>query len=279
MTKNLEEACGLPVSVNLNTCELILGEELNTPSYCVRKLRDLDSVWANPIGKQDRVIYRYTSALHLNGDSPIWADANVAYGIVVFAPGIFGGEYVKSSGQYHPPIPPSNLATPEIYTVLSGVGHFLLQKSRPPYDKIEDVVIVEVQAGESFVVPPDYGHLQINASPEPLVFSYSVRDGMKGQYDPFKARQGAAYYMVANGDVRYKFNPRYGSPLPLRMLRAAELNQLPGLNGKVTYQMIRDRLPEMPFLPDPTLFPASAGLYSRNRIDNENSRIYQRQVC
>jgi glucose-6-phosphate isomerase len=260
MIKNLQEACGLPVAFNVNTCELILGKELNTPSYCTRKLHDLDAVWANPVEEEDREIYRYTSGLYLGGDASAWAAANVAYGIVIFTPGVFGGEYVKSSGQYHPPIPPSNMATPEIYTVLSGVGHFLLQKASPPYDRIEDVVLVEVRAGETFVVPPDYGHLQINPAPEPLVFSYAVRDGMKGRYDAFKARRGAAYYEMANGQARYIFNRRYGAHLPLRVLRAADLCQLPGLKEKVTYQAIRDRLPELEFLTDPTAFPEWAGL-------------------
>ena len=260
MIKNLQERCGLPVAFDTDTCELILGKELNTPSYCTRRLHDLDAVWANPVAEEERVIYRYTAGLHLAGDASVWTAANVIYGIVIFAPGVFGGEYVKSSGQYHPPIPPSNLATPEIYTVLSGVGHFLLQKASPPYDRIEDVVMVEVPTGESFVVPPDYGHHQINPSPEPLVFSYAVRDGMKGQYDAFKARRGAAYYEMANGEPRRVFNPRYGARLPLRVVRAADLRQLPGLHGAVTYQAIRDRLPELAFLTDPTLFPASAGL-------------------
>jgi glucose-6-phosphate isomerase, archaeal len=260
MIKNLQKACGLPVAFHADTCELVLGEGLNAPSYCVRKLHDLDAVWAKPVTDADRVIYRYTAGLHLKEDAAVWAAANVAYGIVIFAPGVFGGEYVKSSGQYHPPTPPSGLATPEIYTVLSGVGHFLLQKAQPPYDRIEDAAMVEVRAGESFVVPPDYGHLQINPSPEPLVFSYAVKDGMKGQYEAFKARRGAVYYEMADGPQRHVFNGRYGAPLPLRVLRAADLRQFPEINGNVTYQFIRDRLPQFKFLTDPTAFPASAGL-------------------
>ena len=260
MIKNLQEACGLPVAFDVETCELILGKELNSPSYCVRNLHDLGEVWANPVADEDRVIYRYTSGLHLDGDAPAWAAANVAYGIVIFPAGLFGGEYVKSSGQYHPPIPPSNMATPEIYTVLSGTGLFLQQKARPPYDRIEDVVLVEVQAGETFLVPPDYGHLQINPSPEPLVFSYAVMDGMKGQYDAFRQRQGAAYYVMADGSERYVFNDRYGSQVPLRVVQAGDICQLPELNARVTYQAIRDRLGELKFLTDPTAFPESAGL-------------------
>jgi len=42
MIKDLQEACGLPVKFDTETCELILGEGLNDPSYCVRKLHDLN---------------------------------------------------------------------------------------------------------------------------------------------------------------------------------------------------------------------------------------------
>lgn len=259
MIKDLQPACGLPVAFDTDTCELIFGEGLNEPSYCVRKLHDLDGVWANPVTDEDRVIYRYTSGLHLNGDAQAWTAANVIYGIVIFVPGVFGGEYVKSSGQYHPPTPPSNMATPEIYTVLSGTGLFMLQKAAPPYDTVEDPVLVEVREGETFVVPPDYGHLQINPSPEPLVFSYAVMDGMKGQYDAFKDRQGAAYYVMSNGDGRV-YNANYGTQVPLREVRAGDICQLAELNERVTYQSIRDRLPELGFLTDPTVFPESAGL-------------------
>lgn len=260
MIKDLQNVCGLPVSFDVDAGELILGAELNTPSYCVRRLHDLDAVWANPVQDEDRVIYRYTSGLYLNGDKTVWSAANVIYGIVIFPPGVFAGEYVKSSGQYHPPTPPSGMATPEIYTVLSGVGHFLLQKSRPPYEIIEDAVLVEVHAGESFVVPPDYGHLQINPSSEPLVFSYTVMDGMKGQYDPFKEKRGAIYYEMAEGPDRHLFNERYGNKIPLRLLRAGDLCQLPELNENVTYQAVLAHLPNLEFLTDPTAFPESARL-------------------
>lgn len=262
MIEDLQGVCGLPVRFDRDTCELIMGPGLNQPSYCVRTLHDLDAVWAHPVTEAERVIYRYTSGLHLHGDAATWSAANVIYGLVIFPPGVFGGEYVKSSGQYHPPTPPSGKATPEIYTVLSGTGLFLLQKASPPYDRIEEAVLVEVRAGETFVVPPDYGHLQINPLPEPLVFSYAVMDGMKGQYEPFKKRQGAAYYVMQEAPGRHgcKLNPRYGAEVPLRQVRARELRQYPGLTGRVKYPDIRDRLAELRFLTDPLAFPASAGL-------------------
>ena len=260
MKLSLEAASGLPVSVDTESCELSFGDGLNQPNYCVRKLHDLDAVWRNPVPDADRVIYHYTDGLWLEGDEALWQAANVVHGIVIFAPGTYGGEYVKSSGQYHPPTPPSGMATPEIYTVLSGLGHFLLQKASPPYTSIEDAVLVEVRAGESFVVPPDYGHLQINPLPEPLVFSYTVMGGMKGVYEPFRVKGGAIYYEMADGPERHVYNERYGDRVPLRIVRAGDICQLPTLNERPTYQDVRDHLPELTFLTDPTLFPASAGL-------------------
>lgn len=260
---DLRDVSGLPIGFNTTTSDLNLGAVLNQPSYRVRRLHDLDAVWAGNVVAPDRVIYRYTNGLHLPGDADKWAAANVVYGIVIFGPGVYDGEYVKSSGQYHPPTPPSGMGTPEIYTVLSGTGLFLLQKARPPYDRIEDVILVEVQAGETVIVPPDYGHLQINPLPEPLVFSYAVMDGMKGQYKPFKKRQGAACYVMENGrDGGYRCvaNPRYPEAPPVRIIRASDICQLPEVNDRVTYQTIRDHLPELTFLTDPTAFATAAAL-------------------
>ena len=262
MQINLEKACGLPVSLEVETCELILGKDLNEPKYCVRMLHDLDAVWASSVPDDDRVIYRYTSGLWLPGDEATWKKANVIYGIVVFPPGIFSGEYVKSSGQYHPIQAPNTMATPEVYTVLSGVGHFLLQKSSPPYNVIDDAVLVEVQAGETFVVPPDYGHLQINPGKEPLVFSYAVMDGMEGVYEPFKQTGGAIYYEMADQSEskRYVYNPNYKDKIPLRIIKAGEIRQLPFLKDNVTYQKIRDNLTQLECLTVSEKFPPKAAL-------------------
>jgi hypothetical protein len=59
---------------------------------------------------------------------------------------------------------------------------------------------------------------------------------------------------------RYVFNPRYADRLPLRLLKAGELRQVPLLARCGKYRTIRDHLPELGFLTDPTLFPATAHL-------------------
>ena len=257
---DLEDVSGLPVKVESDTGDFVLGSSLNTPSILTRTLHDLDTVWAKDVLEENRVIYRYTSGLWLPGDGELWRNAGVGYGIVSFLPGIFGGEYVKSSGQYHAMGPGQKMATPEIYTVLVGCGHFMLQRSHPPYEAILDAVLVEVKAGETFVVPPDYGHLQINPTDGPLVFSYTVAHPLVSNYEPYRQRRGAIYYEMAAGPERFMFNSHYPKRVPLRMLQAQRLRQIPFLAGKIEYHRIKACLPKLSFLSRPEEFPLEAYL-------------------
>jgi glucose-6-phosphate isomerase len=152
------------------------------------------------------------------------------------------------------------MATPEIYTVLVGCGHFMLQRSVPPYKDILDAVLIEVNAGETFVVPPDYGHLQINPTDGPLVFSYTVAHPLVSNYEPYWQRRGAMYYEMAAGPERFVFNSRYPRRVRLRILQAAHLRQIPFLDGKVDYHRIRACLSQLVFLTRPEEFPLDAYL-------------------
>ena len=260
MILDLTSESGLPIAIDVESCEFSLEESLNFPSFCTRTVHELDPVWANPVDGDDRIIYRYTSPLWFSNDASAWKQAQVGYGIVFFPPAVFGGEYVKSSGQYHAILPGHTMATPEIYTVLVGQGHFMLQRSVPPYNDITDAVLVEVNAGETFVVPPDYGHLQINPTDGPLVFSYTVMHPLTSNYEPYRRRRGAIYYEMAGTEERFLFNPRYPRRLPLRVLQAAELRQLPFLEERADYPRILRCLPHLGFLTRPEEFPVEAYL-------------------
>lgn len=267
MKINLEKDCGLQITVNTNTLEFHLGKDLNESRFYTRLLYDLFPVWANPVPEPNRVIYRYTAGLSLAGDKEIWEKSNIIYGIAVFFPDIFSGEFNKSSGPYYPLIPPDRMAVTEIYTVLHGAGRFKLQKSTPPYKTIEDAVLVEARVGDTFVVPPDYDHLQINPGFEPLIFSYVVMDGMQGLFKPFKTTKGAIYNELADKFHFYGhvFNSDYEEELPLRVTKASDICQLPFLNYYVNYQKIKDNLDQLGFLVSSERFPEDAKLGITNK--------------
>ena len=265
MLLNLESLAGIPISIDTESCEFVTSEGLCAPSLRTRRVHELDPVWANRVDGQNRIIYRYTSPLWFADDMSEWMRASIGYGIVFFPPGVFGGEYVKSSGQYHAVLPGHTRATPEIYTVLVGQGHFLLQHSAPPYDDITDAVLVEVNAGETFVVPPDYGHLQINPTDGPLVFSYTVMNPLTSNYEPYRRQGGAIYYEMATGEERFVFNARYPRRVPLRILQASRLRQIPFLDERADYRAILNSLPQLGFLTQPDEFPISAYLEERSK--------------
>lgn len=257
---DLLDRTGLPIQADPQTQELVLPAEFVPTSYRTRRLHDLDAVWRRPVTDEDRTIYWYSAGLSYIADKEAWAKANTIYGIVFFYPGCFNKEFVKSSGQFHPPHGTSQTATPEIYTVLSGTGYFLLQKARSPYTDVTDAVLVQVNEGESFIVPPDYGHLQINPSQEPLIFSYVVMDGMQGVYEPYQKMQGAMYYVLDDSEKPYRLNEKYASPVGLRVLQASDLNQHPLLQRPVTYHSVLSQLDELGFITRPDQFPADAYL-------------------
>ena len=259
---DIEPLCGLPVTLDTEACKLVFREGMNQPDFYHRTGADLESVYIADLTDEDRAkqLYSVSSSLWLNGEEAIWREAKVTYGLVLFAPGDIGGEYIKSSGQFHPILPGMKDGTPEIYSVLHGEGHFMLQKALPPFDETEDPVVIKVKAGEAFVVPPSYGHLQINPGSEPLLFSYIVMDGLKGEYGPYKEKKGAMYYEVKNAEKPVVYNNNYTENLPLKELNAGDICQIPGLNKAVSYQAARDMLKDIKFVTDPELFPASAGL-------------------
>lgn len=258
---DLEKQTGLPIAADPQGERLVLGESLAPTTYRKRRLHDLAAVWHCPITEPDRTVYWYSAGLAYAQDQPRWAKANVIYGVVFFYPGCFNGEFVKSSGQFHPPTGPTQSATPEIYTVLSGTGYFLLQKARPPYTDVTDAVLVKVREGQSFIVPPDYGHLQINPADEPLIFSYVVMDGLQGVYEPYRQTHGAMYYVLdGDGCDRYQLNRRYDTSVDLRVLEAGDLRQHAILEQPVTYHSVLAQLEELQFITQAEKFPADAWL-------------------
>ncbi len=80
------------------------------------------------------------------------AEQNIRFDITVIPPGAVGGEYVTAKGHYHP-ASPAGIGYPELYQVLAGEAHYLLQRK-----DLRDIVVVIAKAGEFVLIPPGYGH-------------------------------------------------------------------------------------------------------------------------
>ena len=98
---------------------------------------------------------------------------------------------------------PAGIGYPELYEVLEGIAHFLLQTNA-----LDDVVLIEARKGDIVVIPPGYGHVTINPTlVETLIMANLVSTAFSSDYTWYDTMHGAAYYELVGGDVSK--NPAY----------------------------------------------------------------------
>ena len=142
---------------------------------------------------------------------------NLTFACVLLPPLKVGHEYVKTHGHYHPNMPGSSIAYPEVYTHYYGKLYLLMQRRVGEYpDKLEDCAIYEMQPGKSITIPPGYFHILINASDQPALMAGLFCKDSFPQYEPITQMAGAAYYLVEEGGKEKVIaNPRYSAHPPL----------------------------------------------------------------
>ncbi|TAJ45819.1 glucose-6-phosphate isomerase family protein [Methanofollis fontis] len=182
------------------------------PEPGARRLADMADVLAAP-EYADRdpsrpLYYMYRDCARSDEDRRWLADHDVRYDITVIMPGVIGPELVKTKGHYHPENP-AGVGFPEVYEVMSGRAHFLLQNR-----EASSVLFVEATAGEVVVIPPGYGHVTINPGDEDLVMANLVSTAFASEYAPYARLGGAAYYEMEDGSIVK--NNRYPDAGPVR---------------------------------------------------------------
>ncbi len=158
---------------------------------------------------------------------------NLRYDLTVIPARSLCGECVKTKGHFHPKNP-QGAGYPEVYEVLEGEAHYILQTRG-----FDDIVLVAAKAGDVVVIPPGYGHVSINPLRDaPLAMVNIVSTAFESEYGEYEARHGAAYFEMADGSM--KRNPHYPHVPSLRRIRVAVKNgEKPFCNGPI-YDLIGD---------------------------------------
>lgn len=201
------------------------------PEAQVRTIEEMRDVLADPGCTSDQPLYFMYRDLAMSDDDRRWLhEHNVRYDITVIPSQILCGEYVKTKGHYHT-LNPAGVFYPEIYGVLAGTGHFLLQTR-----DADDVVMIVGSKGDKILIPPGYGHVTINPTDEDLVMSNLVSTEFSSNYGPFAEMQGAAYYEM-EGEVFVK-NPQYPDAPPMRYCDPVEVLELGIEKGVGLYNLV-----------------------------------------
>jgi glucose-6-phosphate isomerase len=218
---DLSPAAGFVLFLDPQDCQL------HTPSgfvynHVIRRAKDMTTVLRDghdtaPDHPMYHIFYP-TKSPTIDGD-PL-GRYQVTYGPVVLPPGVYGGEFVKTSGHYHPSMPGTHITYPEVYTGLHGTLLLLLQRRDPRNpDTPLDCALIELRRGVTVIIPPDYAHVLINPTREVAVMAGLWNPTFKPDYNEVVAHRGLAYYMLTtpNGSYQAVENPSYKNIPPLRL--------------------------------------------------------------
>lgn len=190
------------------------GWEGELPPPSARMLEEMRSVLYDPLCRcSDPLYFMYRDLSRTREDRRWLHEHRLRYDLTVIPPRNLCGEWVKTKGHYHP-VNTAGVGFPEIYEVLEGMAHYLLQSRM-----LNDVVMINANAGDLVIIPPDYGHITINPSlDKTLSMANIVSTAFESEYREYDTRHGAAYYELCTG--RLVRNPAYPDVPLVRQLVA-----------------------------------------------------------
>jgi len=193
----------------------MFGWEGELPQPAVRTTEDMRSVLADPSCEYSGPLYYMYRDLAKSDADWNWLHYHhLRYDVTVIPSRTLCGEWVKTKGHYHPKNP-AGVGYPEIYEVIEGQAHYLLQSRA-----LDDVVMVSANAGDVVIIPPGYGHITINPSPDgTLTMANIVSTAFESEYKDYEKYLGGIYYEMSSGTVQK--NSRYQVFPPVRYLGAS----------------------------------------------------------
>ena len=193
----------------------MLGWEGELPQPAVRTIEEMRSVLADPSCESSGVLYyMYRDLAKSDADWRWLHHHNLRYDLTVIPSRTLCGEWVKTKGHYHPKNP-AGIGYPEIYEVIEGQAHYLLQSQT-----LDDAVMISARAGDLVIIPPDYGHISINPSPDTtLTMANIVSTAFQSEYGEYEKYHGAAYYEMSSGKMHK--NSHYPVCPPIRYIGAS----------------------------------------------------------
>jgi glucose-6-phosphate isomerase, archaeal len=234
----------------------------------VRRLSDMreviyDTRWLKS-APDEILYYMYRDLAMSPQDRSVILDHGLRYDITIIPPRNLGAEYVKTAGHFHPEIDDTGMSYPEVYGILRGTAHCLLQRCNEGH--ISDVILIEAHEGDKVLIPPDYGHVTINPSDRELKMANWVSRNFSSNYEPYQKCGGAAYFELASGKtVR---NDRCDHVPEIRYLKPTNIAKAGLTRGNEMYGLAGD-IEKLDFLNRPTDYRWlwDEVLSDKNRVD------------
>ncbi len=223
--------------MNLNTI-LKFGDKKIIPD--TRKISDMRDViydleWFKTASDMN-IYYMYRDLAHCKEDQVLITENNLRYDITLIPPYNLGKEFVKTAGHYHPVIKGTQNTYPEVYEVLNGEAHYLLQAIEK--GTITDCILIEARKGDKVVIPPNYGHVTINPSDGELKMANWVSNDFSSIYGPYKTHGGAAYFELKSGKIIP--NTKYEEIPEIRHIKPVEVPEIGFYRKENMYNLVQN---------------------------------------
>lgn len=233
MSQDLSQKAGIPIRLDQEKMLIKFEEDLRRITPDVRRLSQAREVLFSPSVETDEDLYFMYRGVGREKEIDILQRHNLRYDLTLLKPLLIGREYNKTVGHYHPEAGDSHITYPEVYEVITGEAHYLLQKvtAGPEGQVVEQAFVVEAHPGDKVLIPPGYGHITINPDlNEPLLMANITASGFKSIYEPIKEMRGGAYFEL--GDGQWIKNSHYLKVADLNFVKAFE-HQAIGLTGQM----------------------------------------------
>ncbi|MDV0447745.1 Glucose-6-phosphate isomerase [Methanosarcinaceae archaeon Ag5] len=211
----------------------------------------MDQIWLTK--QPDRVLYDMYREVHLDGKDLTKMKTHVLrYDITVIPPGMLGPEFIKTAGHYHPPVSHVSASDapsyPEVYQVIHGTATYLLQKR-----DFSEFIVIEAHEGDVVLIPPDFGHVTVNASNEKLTMANWVSDAFDSDYEPVREKAGLMYYLTEGGFIK---NKSYDEVPEVSIKKPKSYPDFGLFSGEDMYGLVND-LEKLDFLRHPEKYEDS----------------------
>lgn len=195
---------------------LAFEEGITTAPVQVRRLDEVRGLLRDPRCAGPDHLYTIYMDIRVPGKAEALRALGLGYGAVVYNHGALGREALRSQGHVHSVAPDTGVAYSELYEFWHGRGLVYMQDVATA--EVTDVVVVEAGPGDKVAIPPGWAHATVNVGDAPMAFGAVYALDAQLLYEPLRARQGTAHYVLADGTL--EVNPRYRSVPPARRTRA-----------------------------------------------------------
>ncbi len=220
MAVDLSALAGFPLLLDIMTLTVATDGRLRLDTQA-RRMAQMEAVLLEPHARPSDDELYWIGRLHDDAcPEPVLARAHLAFAFVLVPPLKVGREYAKTQGHYHPAMPGSRMSYPEVYTHYYGRLYLLMQRREAGQAAhLDDCVLIDLQPGQSIMVPPGYAHILINPSNQPALMAGLYCPDFTANYAPIRNLAGAAYYLVdEDGHERSLVNERYAHAPALQRL-------------------------------------------------------------